>query len=96
MEVFDNAITEREAAQHTQHTTLHSIRSTAFEAATLDGQRADIAVRFVSDQVSYTNDSAGQTLIGTEALTEITDVWTFERELGSRDPSWRLAAAHSA
>jgi len=96
MEVFDNAITEREAAQHTQHTTLHSIRSTAFEAATLEGQRADIAVRFVSDQVSYTNDSAGQTLIGTEALTEITDVWTFERELGSRDPSWRLAAAHSA
>ncbi len=96
MEVFDHAITERETAQHTQHTTLHSIRSATFESATLEGQRADIAVRFVSDQVSYTNDAAGQTLVGTEALTEITDLWTFERELGSRDPSWRLAAAQSA
>jgi predicted lipid-binding transport protein (Tim44 family) len=96
MEVFDHAITERETAQHTQHTTLHTIRSASFEHATLDGQRADIAVKFVSDQVSYTNDAAGQTVIGTEALTEITDLWTFERELGSRDPAWRLAAAQSA
>ncbi len=96
MDVFDHAIAEREAARHTQHTTLHSIRSAAFESASLEGQRADIAVRFVSDQVSYTNDSAGQTLVGTEALTEITDLWTFERELGSRDPSWRLSAAQSA
>jgi predicted lipid-binding transport protein (Tim44 family) len=96
MEVFDHAITEREAAQYTQHTTLHTIRSASFETAVLDGPRADIGVKFVSDQVSYTNDAAGQTVVGTEALTEITDLWTFERELGSRDPAWRLAAAQSA
>jgi predicted lipid-binding transport protein (Tim44 family) len=95
-DVFAGAIADREAAQHTQFTTLHSIRSANFESAVLEGNRADIAVRFVSDQVSYTNDASGHVVVGTDAVTEITDVWTFERELGSRDPAWRLAATQSA
>ncbi len=95
-DVFEAAISAREAAGQTQHTTLHSIRSSGFETVALDGNRADIAVRFVSDQVSYTNDAAGQTIVGAEAVTEITDVWTFEREIGSRDQAWRLAATQSA
>jgi predicted lipid-binding transport protein (Tim44 family) len=96
MEAFDHAIDERDAAQHTQHTTVHSIRSASIVSASLSGQLADIAVRFVSDQVSYTTDAGKQIVIGTEALTEITDLWTFERELSTRDPAWRLAATQNA
>jgi predicted lipid-binding transport protein (Tim44 family) len=96
LDLFDSAITEREQANHVQHTTLHSIRAATFEDAQVTGNRASLAVRFVSDQVSYTNDATGNTVTGTEAVTEITDVWTFERDLGSRDLAWRLAASRSA
>jgi predicted lipid-binding transport protein (Tim44 family) len=33
---------------------------------------------------------------GTDAITEISDLWTFERELGQADLTWRLTAARSA
>jgi predicted lipid-binding transport protein (Tim44 family) len=49
----------------------------------------------VSDQVSYTQDANGRPLTGTDAVTEITDLWTFERDLGQPDPTWRLVAARS-
>ena len=32
---------------------------------------------------------------GTDAVTEITDLWTFERDLSQQDPTWRLVAARS-
>ena len=96
MTAFEGAIAECEAAGHTQHTTLHSIHSATIESAALEGARAHIAVRFVSDQISYSTDAADKVLTGTDAVTEITDLWTFEREIGARDPAWRLAAAQSA
>ena len=93
-DMFEQAIAAREAQGATRQSTVHAIRSTNFEAAELTGTLARITLRFVSDQVSYTNDAAGQTIEGTEAVTEITDLWTFERELSGRDPAWRLSASH--
>ena len=40
-------------------------------------------------------DAAGNPVIGTEAVTEIVDLWTFERNLKSKDLTWRLSAARS-
>ncbi len=94
-DLFEQAIAAREAEGLKHFSTVHSIRSANFEAADVTGTLAHVTLRFVSDQVSYTNDAAGQTVVGTEAVTEITDVWTFERELSSRDPAWRLSASHS-
>ena len=69
---FEGAIAERDAAGHVQHTTLHSIHSAIIASAVLEGMRADIAVRFVSDQISYSTDVAEKVLTGTDAVTEIT------------------------
>lgn len=38
----------------------------------------------------------GAVVAGTDAVTEIVDQWTFERDLGAPDPTWRLVAARSA
>jgi predicted lipid-binding transport protein (Tim44 family) len=57
---------------------------------------ATIAVRFVSDQISVTMGADGLPVAGADAVTEITDVWTFERDLSATDPAWRLVAARSA
>ncbi len=93
---FEQAITARETAGHTQSTEIRAIQSSLIEAAEVKGTSGVVTVRIVSDQVSFTHDKDGNPLVGTEAVTEITDLWTFERDLTSQDPTWRLVAARSA
>ncbi len=93
---FEQAIAAREAAAQTQVSAIHAIHSTTIETAELRGTIASIAVRFVTDQISLTQDKDGHPVAGTDAVTEITDIWTFERDLATRDPVWRLVSARSA
>jgi predicted lipid-binding transport protein (Tim44 family) len=46
--------------------------------------------------VNLTTGGDGAVIVGTDAVTEISDIWTFERNLAASDPTWRLAAARSA
>jgi predicted lipid-binding transport protein (Tim44 family) len=94
-QTFDSAITARETAGERHRTEIKSIISATIEDAQLISNQAAIIVRFVSDQVNVTLDSSGKPTTGSEAVTEITDLWTFERSLKSTDPVWRLAAARS-
>ena len=57
---------------------------------------ASIGVRIVSDQVNMTHTRSGQVITGTDAVTEITDLWTFDRDLAQPNPIWHLVAARSA
>jgi predicted lipid-binding transport protein (Tim44 family) len=95
-QAFEAAIREREKNGETQRTEVRAIQSATIEQAELRGNVAAITVRFVSDQVNMTLGRDGSVLHGTDAVTEIVDIWTFERDLGSPDPTWRLVAAHSA
>lgn len=93
---FDSAISAREARGETQRTELRAIHAATVEKAELRGSVAEIRVRFVSDQVNLTLGRDGAVLTGTDAVTEIVDLWTFERDLAAADPTWRLVAADSA
>ena len=93
---FDAAITAREAAGQTQVSDIQGVHGVTIDSAELTGSLASIGVRFVSDQVSLVRDKEGHPVTGTDAVTEITDIWTFERDLSVRDPVWRLVAARSA
>ena len=62
----------------------------------MSGTVADITVRFVSDQVNLTSGRDGAPVAGTDAITEIVDLWSFRRDLSLPDPAWRLTAARSA
>jgi predicted lipid-binding transport protein (Tim44 family) len=93
---FDQAIAAREQAGHTQTSDVKDIPSATIEEADLRGTVAQVTVRFVSDQVSATKDGSGQPVAGTDAVTEITDIWTFERDLSSQDPTWRLVSVRGA
>ncbi len=94
-QTFDAVITAREAAGERHRTEIKSILSAVIEDAELLGTQAAVIVRFTSDQVNLTLDAAGKPVTGTEAVTELVDLWTFEHVLGSKDPTWRLAAARS-
>jgi len=93
---FTDGIAAREAAGEVQTTEIRAIPEATITDAALRGALADITVRFVSDQISLTSDAAGRPVQGTDAVTELTDLWTFERNLAISDPTWRLVGAHSA
>jgi len=94
-QTFEGAIAAREAAGERHRTEIKSIFSSTIEDAQLISDQAAVIVRFVSDQVNVTLDASGNAVVGTEAVTEIVDLWTFERAVKSKDPVWRLAAARS-
>lgn len=93
---FEQVITARETEGQTQVSEIRSIQSTAINAAELVGSVATVTVLIVSDQVNLTNDKNGNPIAGAEAVTEISDLWSFERDLAQPDPTWRLVAARSA
>jgi len=93
---FDHAIAAREAAGDTQHTEIRDILEAEIREAHLDGKTASIVVHYVSRQINYTTAADGSTVGGTDAMTEIADLWTFARVLDSSDPSWHLVDAKVA
>jgi len=93
---FEHAITAREQAGEQQRTEIRSVNELAIEGADLRGSVADITVRFVTDQINITTGRNGEVVSGSDAITELTDLWTFQRDLNSADPTWRLVATRSA
>ncbi len=93
---FDAAIRARAAAGHTMTTTVVSIEGATIAGAQRDGPNAQISVRFASKLASVTRDSAGAVVDGspTEVVDHL-DLWTFVRDVRSRDPNWRLTATQS-
>ncbi len=95
-EGFEQAIRERETRGETSETRFVSIDKSDVTGAELRGQTAHVTVRFVSQLVSVTRDRNGNVIDGNaEKVTDVTDVWTFARDLSSRDPNWKLVATEA-
>jgi predicted lipid-binding transport protein (Tim44 family) len=93
---FEAAIRERETRGEVAETRFVSIDTTELAGAELRGKTAHITVRFISQLISVTRDRAGQVIEGSpDKVTEVTDVWTFARDLPSRDPNWKLVATEA-
>lgn len=88
---FSQAIAEREQAGQKVESRFVGIDKAAIVQASAQDKRAVITMRFVSELISATYAKDGALIEGDPKLIkEITDVWTFERDLGSRDPNWKL------
>lgn len=93
---FDAVIKERETRGETVETRFVSIDSTDVIGAELRGRTAQVTIRFVSQLVSVTRDKAGTVMDGNpDKVTDVTDVWTFARDVSSRDPNWKLVATET-
>jgi predicted lipid-binding transport protein (Tim44 family) len=92
---FAKVLDAREAAGEKQRTELRAVNEVAIEAADLRGTVADVTVRFVTDQVNMTTGRDGEPVAGSDAITELTDLWTFQRDLTSADPTWKLVGTGS-
>jgi predicted lipid-binding transport protein (Tim44 family) len=92
-EGFSEAITRREQAGETLETQIVGIDKAEIVGAGVSGRRASITVRFLSQMITATRDRDGNVIDGDpRRIREITDVWTFDRDVTSRDPNWRLVA----
>jgi predicted lipid-binding transport protein (Tim44 family) len=93
---FDAAIRERETKGETSETRFVSIDKSEIVGAEQRGRTAQITVRFVSQLVSLTRDRGGAVIEGSpDKVTDVTDVWTFARDVSSRDPNWKLVATEA-
>jgi predicted lipid-binding transport protein (Tim44 family) len=93
---FEAAIRDRESKGETVETRFVAIDKSDITAAELRVRTAHITVRFVSQLISVTRDKSGNVIDGNpEKVTDVTDVWTFARDLSSRDPNWKLVATEA-
>lgn len=90
---FDAVIREREARGETVETRFVSIDASDIINAQLRGKMAHLTLRFVSHLVQATRNRNGNVIDGSsDSVTSVTDIWTFTREVSSRDPNWKLVA----
>jgi predicted lipid-binding transport protein (Tim44 family) len=98
-EVYDGfvgAITDREKRGDRIETTFVSIDKADLTEAQVRGKVAQVTVHFVTKLITATYDKAGTVIDGApDKVVDVTDVWTFSRDLNVRDPNWKLIATES-
>jgi predicted lipid-binding transport protein (Tim44 family) len=95
-ENFAAAIHDRVSKDQTHETTMVGFDVAEIIEAEMEGRNALVTVKYISDQVNVTRDAAGEAIEGDPAaVTRITDIWTFARDVSSSSPNWVLIATRS-
>ncbi|MAG23131.1 MAG: translocase [Rhodospirillaceae bacterium] len=93
---FTSAIKAREDSGEILENSLVGLKKVEILEAGLDGRIATLTVKFVSEQISVTCDAEGEVIDGDpEHIVQMIDIWTFSRNLRSRDPNWTLVETRS-
>lgn len=93
---FDSAISEREKRGDKVEIRFVSIDKAELTAVEMRARNAHVTVRFLSKLITVTRDKNGNVIEGSaDAVTDVTDVWTFARDVSSRDPNWKLVATEA-
>jgi len=94
---FNGAIVEREKRGEQIDQSFVGIKAADLVEAELKAGVAQLTVKFVSELISATRDRAGVVISGDpKRIREVTDIWTFARDVSSRDPNWKLVATQAA
>jgi len=93
---FVAAIAERESRGETIEFKFVGIDKAEITGAAVKGATGQVTVRFLSKLVSATHDQSGKVIDGDPThVGDVTDIWTFARDVTSRDPNWKLVATES-
>jgi len=93
LDSFSAVISERESRGETNELSFVGISSADIVDAHLADRIAHVTVRFVSELVTAVRDRAGNVIEGDiKAVRQVTDVWTFARNVSSPNPNWQLVA----
>jgi len=94
---FQRAIRERESRGERLESNLVGIDKADIIEAEVKNRTAYVTVKFVSELISVTRDADGDVVEGDpKKVREVTDIWTFARDVGSKNPNWKLVATEAA
>lgn len=94
---FASVITERETRGEKPDMKFIGIDKADVIDAEYKNRTSRITVKFVSQLITAIRNRSGEVIEGDpKKIREVTDIWTFARELNSRDPNWKLVATQSA
>lgn len=94
---FTGAIDERKERGEEVESSFVGIDKADILEADLKRKSAQITVKFVSELITATMDKNGKVIDGNpKKVREVTDIWTFARDVSSRDPNWKLVATEAA
>ncbi len=94
---FESSIHDREKQGAVMQTEFIGIDSADIVDAEKNGNEVRVTVKFVSELIQFTSDKDGKVLEGEpDVVREVVDIWTFGRDVTSRDPNWKLDATESA
>ncbi len=90
--VYERAITDREEKSLTQVTDLGRLKDAEIIGAEKSGKIGQLNVRFDAELTSALVDAEGKLVEGDpDVLSNISEIWTFERNLSSENPNWLLS-----
>lgn len=90
-DTFAAAIEQRKEENLTLDNRLVAIEQAVISEAALERSVAVITVRFEADIAAVTRNAEGQVVAGSMSdAVQTRDLWTFRRDLASRDPNWLL------
>jgi predicted lipid-binding transport protein (Tim44 family) len=90
-ETFSGAIAQRASEGLTLENRLVEIDQAVISEASAERGVAVLTVRFEADIAAVTRNSEGQVVAGSLSdAVQTRDLWTFRRDLSSRDPNWLL------
>lgn len=89
---FAQEIDEREKRGEKVSTEIHAVRKKEIVAAGVDNKIAYITLRITADETYVIEDKDDKRIVGhPDRVTEMTDKWTFSRNVKSKDPRWLLS-----
>ena len=92
-EAFEHAMKDRESRGETVKFTLVGYKDVKVSHVSLKGRTAEITVSFGVQFISSTSKADGTVVEGDlSAVRDVTDIWTFSRDLRGSDPNWMLVA----
>jgi predicted lipid-binding transport protein (Tim44 family) len=90
-DTFASAIEQRKKEGLTLDNRLVTIEQAVISEANVERSAALVTVRFEADIAAVTRNSEGQVVAGSMSdAVQTRDLWTFRRDLASRDPNWLL------
>ena len=90
-DTFETAIEQRKKEGLKLDNRLVTIEQAVISEAAMERSLAVVTVRFEADIAAVTRNSEGQVVAGSLSdAVQTRDLWTFRRDLASRDPNWLL------
>jgi predicted lipid-binding transport protein (Tim44 family) len=95
-EGFSSAIEDRKDKGEKLETNLVRIKSAELLEAGMSGRTASITVKYTTEQINVTRDKDGNVVDGDpDRITDVVDIWTYERNTRASDPNWVLVATET-